>query len=131
MRYEIALEVESGCIVWAYGGFPAGMRDIDIAKRKFIKQLKKGEKAVADKGYRFCKRFFVPKTNYHLNGRIKQILARHENVNRRIKSFDCMSEMLRHDLSLHHVYFHAVVNIVQIAIENGEKLPDVSPAYKL
>ena len=57
LRYEIALEVESGCIVWAYGGFPAGMRDIDIAKRKFIKQLKKGEKAVADKGYRFCKRF--------------------------------------------------------------------------
>ena len=55
-----------------------------------------------------------------------KILPRHENVSRRIKSFDFLSETFRHDLSLHRVFFHAVANIVQIGIENGEKLPDVS-----
>ena len=40
LRYEIALEVDSGYVVWAYGGFPPGPnRDVDIAKKKFIKKL--------------------------------------------------------------------------------------------
>ena len=72
----------------------------------------------------------MPKNGNRGNKKIKAILARHENVNRRIKSFDCMSGVFRHDLALHHVYFYAIVNIVQIAIENGEKLPEVSSLYK-
>lgn len=61
---------------------------------------------------------------------VQRILARGENVFRRIKSFDVMGGRFRHDLALHHIYFFAVVNIVQIAIECGDKLPEVSGLYK-
>ena len=129
MRYEIGLEVESGYIVWAYGGFPAGSnRDIDISRKRFVKKLQPNERAVADKGYRHSDSFYVCENNDPCNKRIKQILARHENVNRRVKTFDCMSGVFRHDLSLHRDYFYAVVNIVQISIENGDKLPEISQA---
>ena len=44
LRYEIALEIETGHIVWAYGGFPPGeYPDLKIARKKFIKMLHPGE----------------------------------------------------------------------------------------
>ena len=98
---------------------------------KFTKRLQPNEKVIADKGHRHCERFFAPKNGNKHNKLIKRVLARHENVNRRVKSFDCMSGRFRHDLFLHNIYFLAVVNIAQISIENGDKLPEVSSVYKL
>ena len=73
MRYEVALEVESGYIVWAHGGFPAGSnRDVDIAQKKFVKKLKPSERAIADKGYMFCKRLHVPKMAIEVIKRSRQ-----------------------------------------------------------
>ena len=132
LRYEIALEVMSGHIVWAHGGFPCGRYpDLKIAREKFVKLLHPKERAVADKGYRYDSRFICAKNGQATNKRIKKILARHENVNRRIKSFDCLSGTFRHELYLHHVFFNAVVNIVQLGIENGEVLPEVSKQMHL
>ena len=117
----------SGRAAWARGGFPCGRHpDLKIAREKFVKLLHPKERAVADKGYRFDSRFICVKNGQATNKRIKKILARHENVNRRIKSFDCLSGTFRHELYLHHVFFNAVVNIVQLGIENGEALPEVS-----
>ena len=117
--------------MWACGGFPAvSNRDVDIARKKFVGKLRPREKVVADKGRRECNRFCIPKNGNPCNKRIKQILARHENANRRIKLFGNMSGIFRHDLELPHVHFYASISVVQIAIENGEKLPEVSSAYK-
>ena len=117
----------SGHIVWAYGGFPCGRYpDLKLARERFAKLLRPKDRAIADKGYRFDSRFICAKNGQSTNKRIKKILARHENVNRRIKSFDCLSGTFRHELCLHHVFFNAVVNIAQIGIENGEVLPEVS-----
>ena len=60
--------------------------------------------------------------------RIKQTLVRHENVNRRVKTFDCVPGAFRNDLSLHRDYFCAAVKIVQISIENGDELPEILQA---
>ena len=118
--------------MWVYGGFAAGAyRDVDLAQLKLTKKLLANERVVADWGHRQCKRFFVPKNGSKDNKVIRRVLARHENVNRRIKSFDCMVGKFRHDLLLHNIYFLAVVNIVQIAIECGDALPKVSSACKL
>ena len=57
---------------------------------------------------------------------LQNMLARHENVNRRIKSFDCLSRTFRQDVSKNSICFHAVCNLVQIAIVSGENLPDVA-----
>ena len=64
VRYEIGLEVESGYIAWAYGGFPAGSnRDIDISRKRFVKKLQPNERAVADKGCRHSDSFDVCENN--------------------------------------------------------------------
>ena len=127
LRHEIAIEAESGNIVWAYGGFPCGaFPDLIIARKKFVNLLRPGEKAIADRGCKDGRCFMQAKTgSLHHKGR-QNMLARHENVNRRVKCFDSFSGAFRHDVSKHHVFFHAVVNIVQIAIETGDKLPSLA-----
>ena len=38
LRYEIALEIKTGHIVWAYGGFPPGeYPDLKIARKNLLK----------------------------------------------------------------------------------------------
>ena len=59
------------------------------------------------------------------NKRTNQTLARHENVNRHVNAFDCMPGVLRYDLNLNRDYFCAAANIVQIFIENGDKVPEI------
>jgi hypothetical protein len=49
-------------------------------------------------------------------------LARQETINRRIKQFSCMSQRFRHSLNLHPGFFHAVTNLTQLMIYNGEPL---------
>ena len=113
--------------MWAYGGFPCGQYpDLSIARKKFVKLLKEGERAIADKGYRDFRYFCNPSGTGYVSKYMKKVLARHENVNRRIKSFECLSGTFRHNVFLHHDFFHAVANIVQLSIECGEKLPDVA-----
>lgn len=127
LRYEVAIEVTSGHIAWAFGGYPAGAcRDDDLAQLK----LKRGERSIADRGCRRCWQFFAPKEGSVNNSIAQRILARGENVFRRIKSFDVMGDKFRHDLALHHMCFFAVVSIMQIAIECGDKLPEVSGLCK-
>jgi len=58
-------------------------------------------------------------------GKEKNVLSRHEPVNRGIKQFRCMNHVFRHALNLHPTFFHAVVNLTQIMIENGEPLYEV------
>lgn len=48
--------------------------------------------------------------------------ARHETVNRRLKQFAAVGSRFRHDVHLHSACFHAVANLTQLMIENGEEL---------
>jgi hypothetical protein len=119
LRYEIAICIRTGDIVWAHGGVPCGeWPDLRLARNAFIDRLLPGEKAIADGGYRDHHYFDFT------NGaqQRKPILARHETVNGRIKLFRCMKERFRHALYLHPRFFHAIVNLTQIMIDNGEPL---------
>jgi len=120
----VGLCIRTGNIVWAHGGFPCGKwSDIKLARELFVDRLDPGEKALADKGY-LDDNFFV---NPNGDEKKKNILARHETVNRRIKQFSCMERRFRHALFLHPPFFHAVVNLTQLMIENGEPLYPVEP----
>ncbi|KAI9562432.1 hypothetical protein GHT06_009862 [Daphnia sinensis] len=100
LRYEIGICIRTGDIVWAHGGVPCGeWPDLRLARNAIVEALQPGEK--------------ISK---------KQILATHETVNRRIKQFCCMNYRFRHALYLHPRFFHAVVNLTQLMIENGEPL---------
>ena len=124
LRYEIGLCIFTGHIVWAHGGVPCGhWPDLKLARDAFIFNLQEGEKALADRGYQ-DQNFFE-----HPNGdqRKKKILSRHETANRRIKQFSCLQHRFRHALFLHPSFFHAVVNITQLMIQNGEPLFAIDP----
>ena len=88
--------------------------------------LRPGEKAIADRGCKDGRHFMQAKTGSLCHKGRQNVLARHENANRRVKCFDSLSGAFRHDISKHHVFFHAVVNTVQIAIETGDKLPSLA-----
>lgn len=72
--------------MWASGGLPCGeWTDIKIAKDLYLHYACK-EITLADKGYRY-KKFFK-----HKQSRIEKILlARHENLNARLKQFEIMN----------------------------------------
>ena len=124
LRYEVGLCIRTGHIVWAHGGLPCGeWPDLKLARDVFIYRLLPGEKALADKGYRDDNVFENPNGDPHK----KIILARHETVNARIKQFRCMRNTFRHALYLHPCFFHAVVNLTQLMITNGEPLFSVEP----
>ncbi len=121
LRYEIALCIRTGHIVWAHGGYPCGLyTDLVLAREAFILNLKKDEKAMADKVYKDPLSFILPTPqNKGLHG---VIMARHEHVNGRIKQFEILNQRFRNQLEKHPIVFHAVVNVTQLMLENGHPL---------
>ncbi|KDO22032.1 hypothetical protein SPRG_12241 [Saprolegnia parasitica CBS 223.65] len=124
VRYEVGLCIATGDIVWAFGGVPCGeWPDLTLARHAFVHMLDRGEKALADKGYRDPVYFRYPDDGgLQTNRRQKKIMARHETVNRRLKQFRVLQSRFRHALEKHPICFHAVVNITQLDIACGHKL---------
>jgi len=123
VRYEVGLCINTGHIVWAFGGVPCGQwPDLRLARESFVHRLDVGEKALADKGYRDPNFVYPGAPGSMSNRRQKDIMARHETVNRRFKEFGVLGSRFRHKLTLHPICFYAVVNITQISIECGNTL---------
>ena len=55
----------------------------------------------------------------------KNLLARHETGNGRIKQFHCKKDIFRHVLYFYPDFFHVVINLTQVMIESGEPLYSV------
>ena len=56
---------------------------------------------------------------------MRRILARHENVNLRVRRFRILRDRYIGDLKFHPTIFKAIVNLCQVEIDNNHKLPDV------
>lgn len=120
VRYEVGISIVGGDIVWASGGLPCGeWPDLKIAREIYV-HIAANEFTLADKGYRGENCFKQPKNAYE-----KRVLARHETLNGRLKEFAILQERFRHPLKKHPSVFHAVINIVQVSIMNGEKLFEI------
>lgn len=107
--------------MWAYGGYPCGpYPDLTLARVLFIDFLEPNERSMADNGYQDATHFLLPNNT---NGkRHKYIMSRHETINKRIKQFKVLSETFRHDLALHKLCFHAIINLTQLTIKYEEPL---------
>ena len=126
-RYEVAVSIQTGDIVWTSGPWRAGRYpDIKIFRQGGLKQklLEAGERAEADLGYRG-----EPATiNLPEEGPAelllvkKRIRMRHETVNKQFKNWECLNQRFRHSVTFHYKCFRAVVVLTQLAIENGEPL---------
>lgn len=97
--------------------------DLRLARNAFVDFMDDGERALADKGYTDEQYFINPIHHNNLAvARQKEIMARHETVNRRLKQFGVLGTRFRHQLRRHPMCFHAVVNLTELMIENGESL---------
>ena len=103
----------TGDIVWVNGGMPCGeWPDLRLARDSYTSMVLPNGMTVADDGYN--------DRNYFIHN--KKIMARHETVNRRLKQFSVLNQVFRHQRHLHPQCVHAVANITQVMIANGERL---------
>lgn len=129
LRYEIAICIVTGHIVWVNGPFPCGAySDIGIFRLNLRQMLDEGEMVIADRGYSGEPQHIL--TPYHLLAEQDAALrktasvarSRHETGNRRLHMWGCLGQRWRHAYELHWIGFHAVAVIEQLKFEEGEAL---------
>lgn len=124
-RFEIAVSIGKGWIVWVNGPYPCGrFNDITIARDGVVGMLDDGEMVLADSGYRDGRVHFITPSGHNNYSSYMQtvIRARHETVNSRMRIFKSISECWRHDRSKHGITFHAVAIITQLTIMHESPL---------
>jgi hypothetical protein len=124
LRYEVAVCIQTGDIVWIHGPFPCGAwPDLKIFRSALKQALAPGEKVEADNGYP-GKRGTVRTANDYVSQVDKKAKqrarARHETVNRRLKQFNCLKAVYRHDQDKHWMVFTAVAVCTQLSFDYGE-----------
>lgn len=130
LRYEVALCIRTGEIVWINGPFkPGELTDLMIF-RLGLKQklLFAGEMTQADGIYAaetktcLCPNEFDGAAVQRLKDDVR---ARHETVNKMFKRFGILKRVFRQEVFKHKAVFEAVAVITQIAIRNREEPYDV------
>lgn len=126
VRYEVAVCIQTGEIVWINGPYPPGRwNDVTIFKHKLIHLLSPGEKVEADDGYRGYPNkirtpgMFFSQSDLRSKSRAR---GRHETVNKRFKQWGCLKQVFRHGVNDHYLVFASVAVCTQLCIENGEPL---------
>ena len=119
LRYEVALCIATGNIVWTNGPFPCGnWPDIKIYRGWLKNLLAPNERVEADAGYRGDETIDGPEDCLTLNQYEKKftVRGRHETVNARIKTYAAMRETWRHHRNKHRMVFNSVVTITQLEL---------------
>jgi hypothetical protein len=127
LMYELCVGVSTGYIIWIRGPFPAGKWvDLKVFDRELVANiLVDQEKGVVDSGYNGRHRYLATawwrRGNNHdqgRNARHERIRGRHEQVNGRLKAWNCLSNEFRHGPMNHQKFFYAVAVIVQLEIKH-------------
>jgi hypothetical protein len=133
LRYEVALCIQTGDIVWINGPYEAGLwNDIKIFRDGLLAMLSPNKRVEADDGYvgeapcyvKCPKSFTNPPETEAMQQRIRN---RQETVNARFKQWGVLKQVFRHkdNIGSHGDCFAAVVVITQASINNGDRLFDV------
>ena len=131
LRYEVAVCILSGEIVWINGPFEPGIyNDISIFRSALLGELEEGERVEADDGYvgeapRHVKCPCSITQRDDTDEMQSMVRRRQETVNKRFKQFGVLKQLYRHDLRDHGNMFRSVVVVTQLSILNGEPLFDV------
>jgi hypothetical protein len=111
LRYEVALSIIGGDIVWIHGPFKAGIwPDFKIFRAGLIHQLGKNERVEANDGYigKDPCTVKVPGgfSRTDVNSVVTQeVRARQETVNKQFKQWGCLKQVFRHDVEKHAACF--------------------------
>jgi hypothetical protein len=134
LRYEVAVSILSSDIVWVAGPYlpgKDGWNDLSIFRDGLRGMLEPGERVEADDGYNGdCPQYVkcpggitAQEDQEYMKKRVRM---RHEHVNEKFKNFSVLKQKFRHNKEKHGSFFHAVGVIVQLAMEGGEELMDMS-----
>lgn len=122
VRYEIGIST-TGSIVWVNGPFKCGTYpDIKIFTEGMYNCLATDEFVIADRGYSgdaCITPDTVPMEHISLHKRIR---ARHETANERLKNFNVLRNVYRHDISTHRYCFHAVAELTARMLDTSDPL---------
>ena len=111
LRYEVALCILSGEIVWINGPYEPGLwSDITIFRNALKSNLEQNERVEADDGYvgeaplkvKCPKSFANPKETERMQARVR---SRQETVNRRFKDWGIIKQVFSHDIPSHGDFF--------------------------
>jgi hypothetical protein len=129
LRYEVAISIIHGELVWVNGPYEPGMwNDLMIFRNSLLSELDEGERVEADDGYRgeAPRHVKCPKSmGAHAITESMQALVRrrHETVNKRLKQWGILKQVYRGELHTHGLAFRVCAVVThQLAIENGEPL---------
>jgi DDE superfamily endonuclease len=109
LAYEIGLSLTSNDIVWINRPFKASVGDLTIFKdRGLADMMGPNQKVVADRGYLGAGPVYEEKLairnqqdSIEIREFKKRARARHENLNARMKMFEILQTVFRHDHSKH------------------------------
>ena len=127
-KYEIAVSIRGGDIVWVSGPWPAGITDSTVFKTHLSRHLGDDEKAECDNGYLGLEKAVKPATGRtFLHKKQKsQARGRQENFNGRFKFFNALQNRFRHgDPTKHCVMFNCIAILVQLSQDHGERIYEV------
>lgn len=131
LKYEIAISIYSGDIVWIYGLHNGGKHDYSVLKEKLMKFLGAGEMLEADAGYGYhgdayvSDRIVCSQDDFGSEEERREkseLRARHESCNRRFKQWGILKQQFRNNKKKHAMVFYAIAVMTQISIDNGDVL---------
>jgi hypothetical protein len=132
LRYQVAVSIKNGDIVYIDGPFPAGSyNDIKCFCWGLMGWLDENERVEADDGYIGEAPMYVkcPKCFTNDNQKLSmqsRVRSRHETMNKRLKQWGCLQKPFRHhDFAKHSSCFRAVAVLTQLSIEFGEPVFEV------
>ena len=114
--------------MWINGPFPAGaFPDVEIFRSCLSLWLDRDERVEADDGYIGDAPYKVKcpasLTNPDETQAMQSIVRmRQETINMRLKQWEILKQVYRHDFTKHGYLLRAVAVVVQVAIENGKPL---------
>lgn len=119
MQYEVGVSILTDKIRCVYGPFPYGSYpDQRVFGLPLSKMLSEHECVIADGGYSGP---HILKPGVGLEADVQYFRARHEGLHGRLKAFNVLKHVLRHNRSLHALCFHACTQLVQLRLLHGEK----------
>jgi hypothetical protein len=134
VRYEVAVCIRTGDIVWVNGPFqPGAWPDVKIFRLDLAHMLLPDERVEADLGYiGEC----PGRVKTHIRGQVPDeldmraaVAARHETCNERFKRLEILNAVFRVKgeslMDKHFIVFHAAAVLIQLEIENGSPLYSV------
>ena len=128
LRYEVAVSILSGDVVWINGPFECGSwPDISVFRAGLLSMLEDGERCEADDGYIGAAPKYIrcPKclNNPSIMASMQSLVRRrHETVNKRFKQWNSLKSVFRGHITKHGQYFRVAAIVTQLCIEGGEPL---------